>query len=111
MDYLRKLLKNNLEIIKDQPILISLLAKDETAEGNYDLAYNLLEERIRAIDETNPLYLRLKASLYAIKAEKDLNCLNGNKRNCSDIDYNGQKYLLKNGRYYAKEKWIPLRAK
>ncbi len=110
-NFAKQLLKNNIDLIKDQPILISLLAKNETAEGNFDLAFSLLEERIKAIDETNPLFNRLKSSLYAIKAEKDLNCLNLKQKGCSNIDYFGQKYLFENARYIAKEKWIPFRAK
>lgn len=110
-DFAKKILIKNLDLIKDQPILISLLAKSETAEGNFDMAFNLLSERLKTTSESSPLYERLKNSLYAIRAESDLKCLNEYKKDCRQTDLNGNKYLYRDGKYFAPEAWTPFRSK
>lgn len=51
-------------------------------------------------DET--LKNKLRNDLYRIKAEIDLECLNGRGTNCNTIDIFGNPYILKNNRYESK---------
>lgn len=112
-EFARNLLRNNLDLIKNETPLLSLLARHESSEGNLDLAYNILKNRLATLNENSPLYLKIKASLYAIKAEKDLLCLNNSKNieACEKNDLEGEKYILKNNQYYAKKNWEPFKIK
>ena len=110
-EFARDLLKKNLDLIKDQTLLLSLLARHETSEGNYELAFKLLLDRLKSTNESSPLYNKLKFSLYSIKAEKDLKCLNEIKNNCDLNDFNGDRYFQGKNGYEAKSTWSPFRAK
>jgi hypothetical protein len=50
---------------------------------------------------------KIKKSLYSIKAEIDLNCLNEKRRDCSHFDYLNNPYILKKGKYKASTYWKP----
>lgn len=112
-EFARNLLKKNLELIKKETLLLSLLARHESSAGNLDLAYNILVNRLATLNENSPLYKKIRASLYAIKAEKDLLCLNKSKENskCDKFDFYGEKYLFNNNEYYTSKKWEPFKTK
>jgi hypothetical protein len=46
---------------------------------------------------------KLKSDLYSLKAEIDLGCLNNSQEGCSQLDYEGEKYIFKNGVYKARK--------
>lgn len=52
---------------------------------------------------------RLRNDLYNIRAEIDLNCLNGKKNKCRYEDLNGDAYILKNGVYVPSRNFTPFR--
>lgn len=52
---------------------------------------------------------KLKADLYAIKAEIDLKCLNYSKERCELIDLEGSPYVKKGEKYYSARKFRPFR--
>jgi tetratricopeptide (TPR) repeat protein len=62
---------------------------------------------------TNDITLkeRLKADLYALKAEKDLSCLNKKMPNCDTLDAFGVPYIKIGDRYHSQTPFIPYRLK
>ena len=50
-------------------------------------------------------------SMYAIRAEIDLDCLNKSNDNCRTIDIDGNPYLFDRGNYRAQKEWKKFRAK
>lgn len=52
---------------------------------------------------------KLYGDIYALKAEKDLECLNSNKDNCSQTDLEGNRYLYKNLKWESPKKFKPYR--
>lgn len=60
-------------------------------------------------DET--LKNKLRNDLYRIKAEIDLECLNAKRTGCERIDFFGDEYIFKAGRYKSKVDLKPYRLK
>jgi tetratricopeptide (TPR) repeat protein len=90
------------------PYLSSLIARMKANQGELKLAYTFLANAYeRTKDE------RLKAryfhSLYAIKAEMDLDCLNSKDSGCSSTDLEGKKYILEEKKFRAQKKWTRFR--
>lgn len=112
-EFARNLLKKNLNIIQKETLLLSLLARHESSAGNLDLAYNILVNRLSTLTENSPLYKKIRASAYAIKAEKDLTCLNNTSDNskCDSIDFDGEVYLFNNKKFYAAKRWEPFKSR
>jgi tetratricopeptide (TPR) repeat protein len=52
---------------------------------------------------------KIEKNLYALKAEKDLKCLNEGKENCDLKDIKGTPYKMINGMYQASEEFTPYR--
>jgi len=52
---------------------------------------------------------RLQKDLYSIRAEIDLNCLNGKKINCRYKDLDGDAYLSKDGHFESSKPFTPFR--
>lgn len=112
-EFAKNLLRNNLNLIKNETLLLSLLARHESTDGNFDFAYSILKNRLSTLHENSPLYIKIRASLYAIKAEKDLLCLNSIKKveGCDKVDFDGDLYYFRNGQYFAKKNWEPFKVK
>lgn len=110
-EFARNLLVKNLDLIKNETLLLSLLARYESSDGNFDLAFSILNKRLSTLNEKSPLYKKIRASLYAIKAEKDLLCLNKtkNKSKCDKVDFDGVEYLFNNKEFFAAKKWDPFK--
>lgn len=88
------------------PSFIKLIVSKLNLELNqdFDVAILFLKD---LISTTNDKYLKekLMKDLYAVKAEKDLNCLNSNNTNCDKIDYFGKPYLKKNKSFESQLKF------
>lgn len=106
-----------LKLLKAQPnvnpLLLTSLARIESSQGNLDNAFIVLSEIYNQLKvKNNPLAYKILSNLYAIKAEKDLECLNLEKNNCNHTDLSGNKYFKNNlGKYVALESWSPYRIK
>jgi hypothetical protein len=48
---------------------------------------------------------KLKSDLYSLKAEIDLKCLNFSNGSCATLDFDGNPYLLKNGKFISTKKF------
>jgi len=98
---------NQPEVQKYFPILPSIVAKLKREQGvPLKQVFKIVE--IAYQKEQQPLFKnRLKNSLYALKAEMDLNCLNTpNPPSCDQFDYFGRPYIKgKNGSFKATQKW------
>lgn len=87
------------------PILPSIVAKLKREQGAElkDL-FNIMSLAYK--NETIPsLKKRFYDSLYAIKAEIDLSCLNSNNQSCNLKDLDGINYVNKNGTYESVKQW------
>lgn len=91
---------------KAPPFIKSLIAKLKYEDsGDLDLAFELLSQMYKTEPDGSPLKQKFKTELYAIKAQKDLECLNARKKSCERIDFFGAHYLFINGEYQAAEKF------
>tara|TARA_R110002072_G_scaffold288917_1_gene455547 strand:- start:234559 stop:235317 length:759 start_codon:yes stop_codon:yes gene_type:complete len=90
--------------------IANTLSKISTEAGKLEEAYRFLSHIYKNSDIDN-FKKGLEIKLYAIKAELDLNCLNQRRRNCSQHDFYGSPYLLKQGIYVAPRIWEPYRFK
>lgn len=97
------------EFPQTPPHILSLTGRLISESGSLQDAYNLVLELYQKTKDNPAFELRYRRSLYAIKAEIDLNCLNTKKMNCEYNDFAGNPYVLKNGTYQAKEQWTPFR--
>lgn len=95
---------------KNFPLLPSIVAKLKREQG-IELAeiYDLIKMSYEQ-EEIPEIKERLNNSLYAIKAEIDLNCLNNNGNNCNLTDQNRVPYLkLKDGTFKSQINWKPFK--
>ena len=79
-------------------------------DQNYEISLLFIRDLIKN-SKDKYLTTKLKKDLYALKAERDLNCLNSRRAGCDPSDAAGQPYILKNGRYYSFDKFVPYRLK
>lgn len=93
------------------PYVISILHKLKYESQSFSLkdTFNSLLSLFETLnkEEDHLLYGRVKADLYRIKAQIDLDCLNKNLSNCSTRDFEGNLYTLKNGKYSTVKEFIP----
>lgn len=90
---------------KTFPILPSIVAKLEKLQGDPQVAFSLL---LVALENQESEYFReyYEKSLYSLKAEIDLNCLNSGKQDCNRNDYFGNPYFKNNkGEFQSKISW------
>ena len=71
--------------------------KFETTK-NYDLVISFLENTLET-SKDEKLLKKIKTDLYALHAEKDLNCLNKNLESCKKMDFYGERYIYENGQW------------
>ena len=92
---------------------INSLARLESHDGNLDIAYKILKDRLKLTDPNSPIYDVIKQYIYSVKTEKDLSCLQSKNENssCDRLDEDGNAYIFKNGEYHAQKKWQPFRVK
>lgn len=74
---------------------------------DYDIAIELLKENIR-ITNDEMIKKKLEGDLYSVTAMRDLECLNGGKKGCYLVDYEGKSYLKgADGKWRAQKKFKP----
>lgn len=95
--------------IKQFPYLPSLTAKIKSQEGDLNTAYELM--LIAYKNANNEKFKeRFKSSLYALRTEIDLNCLNSKKNHaCNRVDLEGKKYIQSESIWKAPKKWKAFR--
>ena len=89
--------------------LPSLVAKMEATRGDLYTAFSMLKIAYDKAEADTSIKSRLYKSLYAVKAEIDLNCLNEkskkNRYSCSIYDFDKNLYINIKNNFYAKKKW------
>ncbi|WP_372651914.1 hypothetical protein [Halobacteriovorax sp.] len=90
--------------------LPSLVSRIQAETGGLKEAYVILFNHYNNTPD-GKLKTRLRESLYSLKAEMDLDCLNSGNRKCHTRDFNGDLYLSKNGKYEAIKEWKVFRPK
>ncbi len=91
-------------------IMRSMISRIIADSGDLIDAFNLLLISYQNEKEEGEIKRKLHNSLYAIKSEIDLGCLNSKQSNCSFYDFNGDLYIRdSSGKYFAKEKWEKFR--
>lgn len=50
---------------------------------------------------------KMAKDMYALKADKDLMCLNAGRTDCSRLDADGERYIYRNGKWGAYKTYIP----
>ena len=103
--------------IKDYPeaphYLPSLVARIQASLGDLHTAYLLVLGAYKRAPKGSHIYHKFHQSLYAIKAEIDLECLNSKKPSvyqCEIKDFDGNNYLRdSNNQYFTQKKWKAFR--
>lgn len=101
---------SRIENSPQMPLSIKLIVNKLRFETtlNYDLALNYLYHNIQ--NEKDPvLQNKLINDFYALKAERDLDCLNNQKDHCDYLDAEGKPYLQMNDNWIAPKKFQPYR--
>lgn len=86
--------------------IINKLRFETTA--NYDFALNYLWNSIQK-EKDKVLLDKLTSDFYALKAERDLNCLNNNEGNCEYYDADGKRYIFENNKWRTYKEFKPYR--
>ncbi len=90
--------------------LPSLVAKLKVQQGDLEAAYMLMIEAYNRAPEKTHIKKKFQLSLYAIRAELDLDCLNQQRESCRLKDFDGDQYLANSmGQYYAAKPWKKFR--
>jgi hypothetical protein len=91
------------------PEYVKTLVSKIEYEVNQDLdsTFMVLNDLYKNEPEGTFLKIKIEQQLYAIKAQIDTECLNQNKLNCELVDYRLEKYVLRNGIYFSKDKYKP----
>ncbi len=96
---------------KAPPFIPSLVMKMKI-EMNFD--YNTILSLIYDLmttTEDQALKEKLTSDFHALKAERDLNCLNEGKPNCEATDAFGVPYIKVLGKYHSQTPFVPYRLK
>lgn len=97
-------IENHPKLMSTLPILPSIIAKLMKDTNDPETLFAILKT---AWEKAPDDYIKNRYwnSMYALKAEKDLECLNGKQRNCNSIDLEGNPYIQSNGFYSAQKEW------
>lgn len=77
---------------------------------NFDLALAFVGDNLSKTTDKH-LKEKLTKDFYALKAERDLRCLNSGKDNCDRLDAEGRFYYFKEGKYRSPKLFVPYRLK
>jgi hypothetical protein len=95
---------------KKAPVYLpSLIARIESERNNLSVAYNFIFDIYNSAPKDGPLKQYYKTRLYDVKATKDLQCLNAGKSNCEYYDFDGNRYIQKEGKYVSLRPISPLK--
>ena len=91
---------------KKRPYLYTLIARIQSGQLGPQEAEKTLKTILQSVQD-KAVREKIQSALYAIKAQRDIACLNSSgKQSCSLQDYNNNPYLKdKKGTYKAKESW------
>ena len=90
---------------KAPPILPVILSRLKANVGHLENAFLIVKILFDATPQESPAKIKLFESLYAIKAELDLKCLNEKKKKCSKFDFEGRAYIYRDGQFVAPRTW------
>lgn len=91
---------------KAPPFMPSIVSKIQADRGDIQSAYQMMIEAYNRSPEKSFIRTKFHESLYAIRAEIDLKCLNEHHENCSLNDFDQNPYIKKdNGEFVANKKW------
>ncbi len=100
------------DALKRVPFLASLVAKLEREKSpNLQSSFDIVFNAYRDPRNKDYINIRLEQSLYSLRAEIDLECLNNFKKNCRTRDFRGELYIKKGQKYHAKSQWSPFSIK
>lgn len=88
--------------------LDSIIARIHAGNSDLTVAFELISDLYKK-EKNDKLKQNFFDSLYSIKAEIDLNCLNSGSSTCNKFDLEQKEYLLRDGKYYAQKKWKSFR--
>jgi tetratricopeptide (TPR) repeat protein len=91
------------------PYLPSMVARLSASGDRLNEAFELLLPLYLKEPDDSPFKEHQEKTLYSLKAEIDLSCLNNNLTHCGLVDFRGSPYVKKNNIYYAVDEWIPAR--
>ncbi len=89
--------------------LRSLVARLMAEQGEIQDSFNILMTLYKNAEKGSDLKEKYFNSLYAVKAEIDLKCLNANESNCMTKDLEGNNYIENNGVWQTKKAWRKFR--
>lgn len=95
----------------DSPFTKLTLSKLEANNGNLSDAFFMLSEYQKKHPPETMIGKKIYDYRYSVKAEIDLECLNGHQENCFKYDLDNNPYLKINHRYQAVKPWAPYRPK
>jgi len=104
-----------LETIMDNPqapsFIKSIVSKLKfEIDQDYDVTLLFISDLLKTTKDSY-LKSRLVQDFYAVKAERDIKCLNSKKDNCERNDANGAPYIKKNGTYTSAKNFSPFKIK
>ncbi len=96
---------------KTPQFVISSLARIESERGNLSDSLLILNEYQSKFPKGSIIWEKVNEQIYSVKSEIDLECLNNKLKNCDKNDWDGNPYILENGKYKASKNWILYRPK
>lgn len=94
------------------PTFIPSLVMKMKAEMGFDFDGILaLIYELQTTTKDASLRDKLTKDYHALKAERDIICLNSKKENCSKVDAYGQEYIFAFGKFHTRTPFIPYRLK
>lgn len=87
------------------PYLPSLLSRLKASTDGPAEAFDLLFPLYLRQPDDSAIKRHQERTLYSLRAEIDLECLNSHGENCHRIDFRGQPYLLIDGEYVTQDDW------
>lgn len=95
---------------KSDPTIISIAARLESQLGSKDAAFALLLSQYEKFEDKNSFLAKaIFESLYSLKCEIDLDCLNSKLSQCSKVDLENQNYIWNGVKFVARKPWRPFR--
>ncbi len=92
---------------KAPPQIASTVHKLKIITGvDKEVVLSMVKERLSVTQEPS-LQNKLKGDIFALQSEIDLECLNGGKMNCNQIDLYGSRYIRIGGRYKSQTDFKP----
>jgi tetratricopeptide (TPR) repeat protein len=88
-----------------------IYSRVKAERGNLEDAFEMIKGLYEKSPEGSAIKERYGKSLFQIKTELDLKCLNNGESNCSRVNIHGRPYIIQDGRWQSPEEWKPFRVK